>query len=493
MSTRKTSDPSAPVAQERYMSSVEYSELRGISATAAAAKVAMLTDQADRNLIMFLQALSHRPGGLGQVVTALLSAWPERLGTPTMHKEGIRPGKVFSAAALEKIGSEITTEEELHAAANAALAHKYLRGAEAPAEQWRPTCDDLQARCAELTSERLERFLIEFCINPRCKETFPYFLNVKSALNEFRTKFSQEVANSFCRTQISKFVFDTLEAGLALGKPVMVEGESQIGKTTATQAFVEQHLDRARLVSLSGVSNKTNTFRAIAQALGITSSYARKANELQTRIEDVLQKTKIMIVFDEAHYLFAQGTRITTRPELIDWVNTALYNRGVPYALVATPQFMKCLDRVERRVGWNSDQFKGRMRRWKELPETAPRSDLEAVAGFQLGDADRRAQCIALLVGYALTSKRYLPAIAHAIEEARLIATEHGRNQIGFNDIEQAIERFCVPSEKAKARTFNPTSKRKERGINEPFKGRETEAQTDTFVSARGIAPAVHA
>jgi hypothetical protein len=446
-----------------------------------------MANEEDRKLVMFLQALSHRPGGLGQVVKALLSGWQDQVGSPTMHKEGMRSGKVFGAAARRKIQSEITTPEELDEAAAASLffrkldKHSYEHSCE------EPTSDELKARCAEIASSKLEDYLVEFCVNPRCKDSVPYFLNIKATLHEFRKRFAQQAAESFCQTEISKSVFDTLEAGLALRKPVMVEGEAQIGKTTAAQAFVEQHLDQARFVSLSGVSNKTNTFRAIASALGITSGYARKANELQTRIEDVLQKTKIMVVFDEAHYLFAQGTRITTRPELIDWVNTALYNQGVPYALVATPQFMKCLNRVERRVGWNSDQFKGRMRRWKELPETAPQADLETVAGFLLGAADRRSQCIKLLVGFALTSKRYLPAIAHAVEESRLIANALGHDRIEFRDIEQAIGRFCVPSEKAKARTGEPNSARE--GTHEFIHRREKEI----FVNARGTAPAVPA
>src|SRR5258706_4780314 len=73
-----------------------------------------------------------------------------------------------------------------------------------------------------------------------------------------------------------------------------------------------------RSVSLSGATNKTAIFRIIAKALGLGSSYMRKANEMQARIEDTLQRSKLMLVIDEAAYLLPQSERLYSRPEMLD-------------------------------------------------------------------------------------------------------------------------------------------------------------------------------
>ena len=99
---------------------------------------------------------------------------------------------------------------------------------------------------------------------------------------------------------------------------------------------------------------------------------------MQARVEDVLQRSKLMLVFDEAHFLFNQSPRIYSRPELIDWIDTALCNHDVPLALVTTPQFIHCVKRAENQVGWNWRQFRRRVRRWVQLPEWNTTADLES-------------------------------------------------------------------------------------------------------------------
>ncbi len=40
---------------------------------------------------------------------------------------------------------------------------------------------------------------------------------------------------------------------------------------------------------------------------------------MQARIEDVLKRSKLMLVMDEAHFVFNQSRRMYSRPELVDW------------------------------------------------------------------------------------------------------------------------------------------------------------------------------
>ncbi len=74
---------------------------------------------------------------------------------------------------------------------------------------------------------------------------------------------------------------------------------------------------------------------------------------MRSRVEDMLQRTRLAVVIDEAHFALPQGKRISVAPQLIDWIDTALCNNSVPVALVTTPQFMQFLPHVERQTGWN--------------------------------------------------------------------------------------------------------------------------------------------
>ena len=76
MSSTRHAPQGSAVSYERYMSSPEYAELRGIPGTAVAAKAQLYADIRNRSLLFFLQALSIKEGGLRFVARALLKRLP---------------------------------------------------------------------------------------------------------------------------------------------------------------------------------------------------------------------------------------------------------------------------------------------------------------------------------------------------------------------------------------------------------------------------------
>src|SRR5713101_6079857 len=64
MSSTRHAPQGSAVSYERYMSSPEYAELRGIPGTAVAAKAQLYADIRKRSLLFFLQALSIKRGRL---------------------------------------------------------------------------------------------------------------------------------------------------------------------------------------------------------------------------------------------------------------------------------------------------------------------------------------------------------------------------------------------------------------------------------------------
>src|SRR6266853_685547 len=319
MSSTRHARQGSAVSYERYMSSPEYAELRGIPGTAVAAKAQLYTEARKRGLLFFLQSLSLKHGGLRKVAHDLIAAFPARAGDRNHEEE---------------------------------LAH----------------------------------LLVELCINPQCIVRFlGDEISVSSSpeladvLREFQDRYEAKTKSDFVLTTIGKEVFETLDHALAIGKMVVIEGESGSGKTTAAEAWCRQRQGHARFVSLSGITHKTGFFRQLATAIGLAAS-KRKGSDIQVKVEEFFHKTRLMLVIDEAHYLFPRLQQRESSPVLVDWINTALVNHNVPVALICTDQFAKLKARVEKQTGWTSEQLEHRIKRYKRLPSTPTKEDLEAVA-----------------------------------------------------------------------------------------------------------------
>ena len=190
-------------------------------------------------------------------------------------------------------------------------------------------------------------------------------------------------------------------------------------------------------------------FRAIARSLGVSINLNSKAQQLRDRIEDVLQTGQLMLVLDEAHYLWPQTNYRGALPARVNWLMTALVNGGVPVALVTTPQFIRTQKEIEKRTCWTSEQFIGRIGHYEKLPEALTTADLIAVAQAVLPTGS--AQTIELLASYAQSSAKYLAGIEAVVARARFVAARERRGKIGFADIKRAIQESVIPSDTALA------------------------------------------
>jgi hypothetical protein len=488
------------------MSSPEFAELRGVSGTAVAARAAIVDDPAIRRLLWFLQARSLEPGGLKQVAREILERHAARIGTPAMHKFGMKPGQIYKAEQVRAVrndlgggyGYPLRGEVWSHsiydrcycdAAEQLAMAESEFAREQAKKglaeSQKHPTgypVEKLLEACQH-TPEDLTAFLTDLCINPRlmfqkpgerpkersnyeqrlesefptqrlevkCAELF-WFQDIIGALLDYQRREEEAAQAAFVLTAIGRKVWETLDFALKSRRMVLVEGWEGRGKSEAAKLWCRMHPGEARFVSLKGVSNKTTVFREIARALGIACSYKRKSTEMQARIEDVLQRSRLMLVFDEAHFFFNQSARVYTRPELIDWVDTALENQGVPVALITTPQFIQCVKRAQDQVGWNWRQFRRRVARWVELAQWNTDADLAAVARKIMPGITGAG--VKLAMSYAKLSfhgspSRDISGLGDVAIEARLIAEQAGRATITFEDVERAINDHLMPSDTA--------------------------------------------
>ena len=440
------------------MSSPEFAELRAISGTATARRCALLVSPAKRQLLWFIQGLSVAEGGMRQFVKDLVKTFPKRFLAAPYEKLTGDYGYCYeseSPRSVPKASSERSIEFALQ---------------RIPAERRE---DSGNAR-----QPTLEEFLIDLCVNPRlqiplkgeiqelatecdaemARERFPelgagdfreaelcYFRDIIDALVEYKQRFEERVKAEFCHTGISRQIWKQLDDALKTRTMIVVDGHPGRGKTEAVRAWCKCHLGVARFISLDGTSTKTTHFREFARALGVGCGGSRKATEMQAGVKEVLQSSHLMPVIDEAHFFFRQGPRMSTRPEMLDWIDTALCNPPLPVALCTTPQFMTCMERAASQVGWNYMQFKRRCKRYCRLPVKNTPEDIEAVARHLLPGADKAT--IKQVVAYEALSKRDLSAVGDVVREARLQAEEAGAKKVSFEHVNRAIHEVLLVSD----------------------------------------------
>jgi hypothetical protein len=475
------------------MKNAEFASARGVPAVVVSLRTACLLSAAKRDFIWRLQGLSLKDGGFKRVARELVDMFPDRLRTEDMRKVGVVSGKNYSPELIEVVEMDLGIRSHRLLACNPLFGDEG-RDSETPEkpEPSRPGSYLIEccrsAALGLLSCQRdpdslapasIEEFLVRFCTEPKIefslpgadaaaddmeieraieanpelerydfrRASLPYFGDFISALWEYMERREKRIRAGFQLTAVGQQIWDTLDYALASRNMVLLDGLEGRGKTEAVKAWCELHTGRARLVSLKGVTNKTTAFREIASALGIPYAYGRTGPEMQARIEDVLGRSKIMLVIDEAHFAFNQTRQMTARPELIDWIDTAVCNRAVPCALVTTPQFIACMARAKNQVGWNYNQFRRRVKRWITLPAQNTEADIAAVARSVFKDTSEAA--IKKIVGYALLSKRDLSAVGDVASEVRAMLGTQDLVKVSVGHVHRAITDFLIPSDQA--------------------------------------------
>ena len=480
----------------RYIANAELADLRGVSAVPVAYRAAAIFSAAKRDFIWWLQGQSLSEGGFRRLARELLEMFPERIGTEKMHQAKVQAGKVYDES-LEPA----TREESWRFIGEDAVASPARISGEALLQKCRQIALNYRSRKREswqssipLRELSIEQFLIELCINPKVKfslsendsvaaeleiemavESDPklserdfesaelfYFRDIIGALVEYRARKEKAVRENFFVTEIGRQIWDTLGFALRTRSMVLVYGREGRGKTEAVKAWAQLHAGQARFISLKGIATKTAAFREIALALGITASYNLTGANLQSKIEDVLKMSGLMLVIDEAHFLFNQSQSTKARPELIDWLDTAVANRKLPVALCTTPQFMDCMARAAYQVHWNYNQFRRRVKRWLPLPEENTEADILGVASKVFSGAS--SPVIKKVASYVLASGRDLSALGDVATELREALGHSDFSKVTFKLVGQVIRENLFPSDTAFASEMEQARQRIRKG-----------------------------
>jgi hypothetical protein len=287
---------------------------------------------------------------------------------------------------------------------------------------------------------RLPKFLTELCLDPRKPvegARLDGFAGIIETLESYRVAFCEAARQPVALTGPTLLVWESLDYALQQGGMVLVEGTWRVGKSYSAQSWAQSHGGECRYVQLSSSRDDTSFYRDIARALGVACSTQRKASEMRMRIESMLRTQGLLMILDEAQYIWPQSLRPQTPPERANWLISALLNSGVPVALIASKDFSRMMENVRLKCPVAGlEQFDGRLRLRTRLPDNLIEADLFKIVKAVMPEASESVAM--LLVGHALKAKGRISAIEAAVARARFFAQRDGRT-VTFQDIERAI------------------------------------------------------
>jgi histone H3/H4 len=480
MSSTRTAKDDSVFHQNRYASSTEFE--RGLIANLVAKRCSLLDDTADRELIWFVQYLSHQDGGLAAVAKDLIKKHPGRIQTAAMSEIGMKPGKICNSEEVKKLrpaflddvedsfskgeladqlllkGESVDSHGECELVEKKNFIDPPEFGGEFDVDRFQieqeksllhPTsypASKFIEMCLSKADRSLKNYLREICLDPglNFKTGAWYFPGLIAALREYQDQFVKTKNAGIVTTALGAKVCEVLDYTFFCRGLTLLPGEARMGKTFAARAWCEQHPGQARFVEVPPSNDEGSFFRALARGLGLGNFLQYKAAEIRERVESVLLTGDLMLVLDEAQRLWPQKNLRYGFPSRILWV-MAMANHSVPICAITTPQFIALQKAAEEKGQWNSAQLTGRISHYEALPADLSPDDLMAVAKSVLPEAN--SQVLRALAVYARSSARYLAAIDSISKRARYIAMRAGRATATTDDVRKAMQESVIPAD----------------------------------------------
>jgi hypothetical protein len=309
--------------------------------------------------------------------------------------------------------------------------------------------NDMLAICRDKFLSKAPALLRQFCLDPGFgieSLKLDTFQDLLGAMLAYMDRWEKKTLSDMVITEVGSKVLEALNYSEDQKCLALVEGFARTGKTFIAKAWCAARPGRRRIVSLSEASSEKEFFREIAKAVGAAASYGFKGNELRERVNDILRPGYLTLVIDEAHFLWPQRNLREATPRRIEWVRASLANYGTPVVMIATHQFTKSQQQIEKNTNWSSEQLIGRIAFCAKLPDRLPKEDIAAVARFHLPEAEDRS--IAFLVDYVIASKKNLASIDHGVKAARHEAAKAGRASVTHTDIMVGFNHTVLPSDR---------------------------------------------
>lgn len=400
------------------------------------------------------------PGGPSRLATNLLAAFPDRFVTRTMLKLGKPRSGTYSPAQCYQAWGDFfklykgrwmedvdKPQPVCEMSFKAFLAHYYddcLSATVANRDKdfrqaasrfnYDFLCDHCRCEAQSELPEVLRRLCVEndYIVAGRwwCDDLI-------QVLFAFMDRHAAQVRTRLAETEVVAKVFDELDFAWTDKKFVRITGNSRFGKTESLRTWAEMYPGRVRLVTVPCSDSLADLIQEVAVALGM-ASFGTSGPTLRRKVEFILQHGRLGIIADESHFLAPMDYNKHTSPKRLNWVRTAVRDRGLPCVLCATPQaYEGQMARFEKTTQYNMDQWLGRECIICRLPEALSKEDLAACLAFHFPALHGAAAD--LVISAALRSRSYLQALADIKDRALWLARKRNGTGITQADLKAAI------------------------------------------------------
>ena len=435
---------------------------RGLLASAVARKCNLVAAPENRDLLWWLQYRSWEEGGLAAVAGELITKYPDRIKTKEMAEQGVKPGMICNAAVVKAIRAGFSDHPLFSSAKDFMLRGETAAGdwdiREIDSVYFRDDAERQETvgkslklpasypaevfleRCLAAANNRLEKLIRQLCLDPDCKleSVEPwYFPKLVAALREHQADCGRARMVGFVATELGRQVCDALNYTSRTRGLTLIEGETGRGKSYAAEAWVSQYPGRARIIEVPPGNDDAAFFRGLARGLGLGTFQNKKIADVRESIEQVLLTGQLLIVLDEGQRLWPTGNIRYTSPKRILWL-MSMANKAIPFAIIATNQFLAQMKVAAEYHQWNTAQLGGRITWTVSLPGKLPVADLLAVAKAAFPGVDE--DTLDKLAAYTSVSDFCLRVIKNVRERAYDNARQVGRAQPNTSDVRRAMK-----------------------------------------------------
>lgn len=218
------------------------------------------------------------------------------------------------------------------------------------------------------------------------KASLDNFVGKIEAFRTLQDQRSKITRIKFVETSVSRTIFHACDTARVYQSFVLVDGESQIGKTEACMEY--QRLNnhgQTYYVRMPDGGNLSEFLFELAKAVG-ENGYSKNTLVLKQRIKKALGPSKVLVI-DEIDECVIQSTKGGIRYNTLAFIRTLFDQSGCGLILIGTHIFRDAIERGKAK------EILERMRRRQmatvQLPPVIPQADMDAIAtAYGLPPAD---------------------------------------------------------------------------------------------------------
>lgn len=429
--------------------------------------------------LWFIEWKSRQPGGLKALSDELLTGDRYPRGFPPLWEFGYPPDDRWTPEQCLTVWRALIAKKDLpslfrefEAFANAYIDAKVTAEAVLEGAAYNRTAIEqgfanfnfvyFVNTCEAEAVEALPCHLRYLCEHVSQPLTAPwYFPDLFAALFDYMDSHAATVKEGLGSTEVSRLIFGRLGFGQRRKCPVLVLGDSRIGKTHPATIWCDMAPGKNRIVSVPPTDSFRDFMAAHADRLDIEYAHHTTERELKENVEYVLSHSGLYIIYDEAQFLLPRRFNKNTPPRRLDWVRCQVIDRGLGVAFFATRQsYHQSMKKFVRTTQYQMEQWIGRIAPPLELPSEIAPNEMTAAAKALFPALKERllgivvARCIKMETGF----QHMEIIIQYAID----VAEQRGCAAPELRDVDEALAMLfpvratTAEAAAAPARTLGP-------------------------------------